>query len=256
MEVIDESHKEFVGSLAKGLSVLSTFGRNAPDLTLSRVAEAADMTRSAARRHLLTLQALGYVSTDGRKFSLTPKVLELGFSFLSSRGWLFVANPVIEGLRDEVGESAAASVLDGSDIVYVSRYVVDRVLTVGATVGTRRPAYAMAMGRVLLAQLPDDQVRERLLASTPRPLTARTVYDVGALMEEILRVREQGYSVIDQELEIGLVAVSVPLRNASGSTIAAIGVCSHASYLNAEELAARALEPAKAAAAKIANLLV
>jgi IclR family pca regulon transcriptional regulator len=256
MQAIDALHREFVGSLAKGLSVLSSFGRQAPEMTLSRVAEAADMTRAAARRHLLTLQALGYVSSDGRKFSLTPKVLELGFSFLSSRGWISVATPVLDELRRRLGESVSATILEGPDVVYVCRFPADRVLTVSAEIGTRRPAYCTAMGRVLLADLPDEEIVARLGARELKQFTPRTVTDPELLLEELDKVREEGHSVVEEELEPGLIAISVPLRNSQGRAVAAVNVCSHSTYGSAAHLATTCLQPLKDAVAQISRAIV
>src|ERR1700733_14081186 len=153
---ISESNREFVGSLAKGLSVIRVFGKDSPTMSVSEVARSTGITRAGARRFLLTLHSLGYLRTDGRRFSLAPKTLELGYSFLSSRGWLSIASPLLENLRTTLTESVSVTMLEDTD---VARFPADRVLTVSMDVGSRRPAYCTAMGRVLLGELPELEAR-------------------------------------------------------------------------------------------------
>lgn len=247
---------DFVASLAKGLSVLRIFGRDRDALTLSDVAREADLSRAAARRFLLTLQALGYVASDGKYFTLTSKVLELGFSYLSSKNWISVASPLMEDLRNQLGESVSATVLEGSEVVYVARFRADRVLTMSVEIGTRRPAYCTAMGRVLLAHLPDTLVRQRLRESDLRAHTPQTLTDVNAIMAKIDEVRAKGYALIDRELERGLVAISVPLKTSGGKTFAALNVCRHDSYGDAASLVEMGLEPLLRTAAQISRSIV
>jgi IclR family pca regulon transcriptional regulator len=219
---------DFVQSLQRGLSVIRAFDADHPELTLSEVAAATGVTRAAARRFLLTLAELGYVRTEGRYFSLTAKVLELGYAYLSSLSLPEVAEPHLEALVAEVHESSSMSVLDGADIVYVARVPVSRIMTVAISVGTRFPAYATSMGRVLLAGLPDGELPGHLPARELTPLTSRTVGSVDALRTELARIRTQGWALVNQELEEGLRAVAAPVRDPSGRVVAAVNVSAHA----------------------------
>lgn len=213
-----------VQSLGRGLSVIESFDAVNDAMTLSDVARRTGLTRATARRFLLTLVNLGYVRSDGRLFSLTPQVLRLGHAYLSSMGLPQIAQPHLEALSAELGESVSVAVLDGIDIVYVARVATRRIMTVGISVGTRFPAYATSMGRVLLAGL-DEQELARVLSLTDlRPLTERTIVDEGDLRSELDRVLEQGYSLVDQELESGLRSLAAPLVGAGGDVVAAVNV--------------------------------
>jgi IclR family pca regulon transcriptional regulator len=219
----------FVQSLERGLAVIRAFGAAQPELTLSDVARATGMTRAAARRFLLTLTDLGYIRCDGRMFSLTPRVLELGYSYLSGLGLPQVAMPHLEELSRTVHESTSVSVLDGTDIVYVARVpTTRRIMSVAIDVGTRFPAHATSMGRVLLAGLESAELERRLAAGLLHPLTSRTVVDPAALRAELTAVAEQGWAMVDQELEEGLRAVAAPIVDQTGRTVAAVNVSLHA----------------------------
>jgi IclR family pca regulon transcriptional regulator len=241
----------YVQSLERGLAVIRAFDAHHAELTLSEVARICDLTRAAARRFLLTLTDLGYVRTDGRLFSLTPRVLELGYSFLSSLSLPEVALPHLERLVAEVHESSSVSVLDGDDVVYVARVPTRRIMTVAINVGTRFPAYATSMGRVLVANLPGDQVGAYLKRVRLERLTDRTITTVAALGTELDRVREQGYAIVDQELEEGLRSMAAPLRDRSGSVSAAVNVSVHASRTSVAAMRAKLLPPLLAAAERI-----
>jgi IclR family pca regulon transcriptional regulator len=241
----------FVQSLERGLAVLRAFDGGRPELTLSEVAVATGVNRAAARRFLLTLTDLGYVRTDGRFFSLTPRVLELGYAYLSSLTLPEIAEPHLEALVAEVSESSSVSVLDGHDIVYVARVPVSRIMTVAISVGTRFPAYATSMGRVLLAGLPDADLEAHLAELVMARLTARTVASPKGLRAEIQRVRAQGWALVDQELEEGLRAVAAPIRDRAGRTVAAINVSAHASRTTVESMRRDLVPPLLAAAARI-----
>ena len=217
---------EFVQSLARGLSVIRAFDAEHPELTLSEVARRAGLTRAAARRFLMTLETLGYVRSDARAFTLTPRILELGFSYLSASTLPEIAQPHLERLSRDVDESVSAGVLDEADIVYVARVPTRRIMSVRITIGTRFPAYATSIGRALLAGLPDAEAEAVLDASDLRPLTDRTIADRAELLAELARVREQGWAVVDGELEPGLRSIAVPLHGRDGTVIAAINVSS------------------------------
>jgi IclR family pca regulon transcriptional regulator len=240
-----------VQSLERGLSVIRAFDSEHRELGLSEVARATGLTRAAARRFLLTLVELGYVRAAGGRFSLRPRVLELGFAYLSSLTLPEVALPHMEALVAKINESSSISVLDEDDIVYVARVPTRRIMSITLAVGTRLPAYATSMGRVLLAALPDAELDERLARIDVRPLTPRTVKDRDALRAVIEQVRRQGYAVTDQELEQGLRSAAVPLHDASGAVIAALNVSVHASRATMAELRTRFLPPAREAAAAI-----
>jgi IclR family pca regulon transcriptional regulator len=242
---------DFVQSLERGLSVIRAFDHEHTELTLSEVAAVTGVTRAVARRFLLTLAALGYVRSDGRFFSLTAKVLELGYAYLSSLSLPEVAEPHLETLVGEVNESSSVSVLDGQDVVYVARVPVSRIMTVSISVGTRFPAYATSMGRVLLAGLADADLASYLAAVRLEPLTARTVSSVAALRGELARVRSQGWALVNQELEEGLRALAVPVRDRSGRVVAALNVSAHASRTSLEAMRRDLLPPLLKTAAKV-----
>lgn len=240
-----------VQSLERGLAVITAFGPEAPELTLSEVAKATGLTRAAARRFLLTLADLGYVRGDGRQFSLTAKVLELGYSFLSGLSLPGLAQPHLERLSAEVSESSSMSVLEGGDIVYVARVAVSRIMAVSISVGTRFPAHATSMGHVLLAGLPDEARDAYLGSATFDRFTDRTTGSADALIGELTAVRDQGYAIVDQELEDGLRSIAVPVRGADGAVAAAVNLSTHASRRTPESMRAELLSPLRAAAARI-----
>jgi IclR family transcriptional regulator, pca regulon regulatory protein len=235
-----EPRPDFVQSLERGLEVIRALG-TAPALTLTEVSQITDLTRATARRFLLTLTELGYVHCDGRKFSLRPRVLELGYAYLSTLELNEVAFPHMEAISAEFKESSSIAVLDGDDITYVARVPVSRIMTVNVAVGTRFPAYATSMGRVLLAYLPSTELVDYLERVELRSLTSRTIVDKQALRADIRRVNVAGYSIIDQELEDGLRAVAVPIRDISGSVIASLSISTHASRATLDHLRRRVL---------------
>ncbi|WP_291042595.1 IclR family transcriptional regulator C-terminal domain-containing protein [Herbiconiux sp.] len=239
--------EQYVQSLARGLEVIKAFTADLPVQTLSDVARGTGLTRATARRFLLTLVELGYVRTDGKQFSLTPRVLELGFGYLSALTLPEVALPHLEQLAHELGESTSASVLDGGDIVYVARVPVRRIMAVAITVGTRFPAYATSMGRVLLAGLPEPELDRLLDAVQPVGLTAKTLTDREVLRTEIAAVRERGWAAVDQELEVGLRSIAAPVRR-NGRVVAAINVSTTVGVATIERIEAD-FAPALVAAA-------
>jgi IclR family transcriptional regulator, pca regulon regulatory protein len=227
---------DFVQSLDRGLAVIRAFGPDRERLSLSEVARATGLTRAAARRFLLTLVKLGYVRSDGREFSLRPKVLELGYAYLSGLALPEVAQPHLEALSTKLHESSSISVLDGHHIVYVARVAQKRIMTVAISVGTRFPAFAASMGRVLLAALTPEELDKFLAEATFEAFTERTVTDPDQLREIVLEVGRQGYAIVDQELEEGLRAIAAPIRDPSGAVIAAINVSAHANRLTPEAM--------------------
>jgi len=250
-EVKVERDADFVQSLERGLAVICAFDKDHADLTLSEVAAATGVTRATARRFLLTLVRLGYVRTDGRFFSLTPRVLELGYAYLSSLSLPEVAEPHMEALVAEVNESSSVSVMDGADVVYVARVPVSRIMTVAISVGTRFPAYATSMGRVLLAWLPEPELNGYLATVDMRRLTPKTVTTPSALRAELARVRAQGFAMVDQELEEGLRSAAAPIRDRAGRVIASLNISAHASRTSLETMRRTLVPPLLAAAARI-----
>lgn len=212
-----------VQSLARGLQVISSFDAEHPSMTLSEVAVRTELSRATARRFLLTLQELGYVRSDGKYFELTSKVLQLGYAYLSSATLPQLIEPILEELSAKVHESASASVLDGSQIVYIARVHTRSIMRVGISVGTRFPAAHTSMGRVHLAYQP-TQVQESVLAAGMRSGTGMGINSPAQLLRELQQIRAQGFAVVDQELEIGLRSVAVPVFSADHNVVAAMNV--------------------------------
>lgn len=217
----------YVQSFARGLAVIRSFSADAPSQTMAEVAEAAGLTRAGARRILHTLQGLGYVETEGRQFRLTPKVLDLGFAYLSSLPLWNLAEPYMEHLVQAVQESSSAAVLEGTEIIYVLRVPTSKIMTISLGVGSRLPAYCTSMGRVLLAALSEEELYARLHLSRLAAHTSHTVTDTSELMRIIAAVREQGYALVEEELERGLISLAVPLRGRHDKVLAAINVSCH-----------------------------
>jgi len=244
---------DFVQSLERGLAVIKAFDETRRELTLSDVARATGLTRAAARRFLLTLIDLGYVRTDGRLFALRPRILELGYAYLSSLTLPEVAQPHMEELVARVHESCSVSVLDGTDVVYVARVPTHRIMTVAISVGTRFPAFATSMGRVLLAAQPTEWIDEYLESGALRQFTAHTVTDAEKLRDVLDKVRTQGYCLVDQELEKGLRSIAVPIHDGDGAVIAAMNVSLHVTGGTAEQIRRDILPQLRSTAEEIEN---
>jgi IclR family pca regulon transcriptional regulator len=242
--------RQFVQSLDRGLSVIRALSAPEPQ-TLSEVARATGLTRAASRRFLLTLQQLGYVHLSGTRFALTPQVLELGYAYLSSLTLPEVAQPHLERLVEEIHESSSVSVLDGTEVVYVARVPTRRIMRVSISVGTRFPAYATSMGRVLLAGLEPGPLADVLAASDLRALTPETIHHEGALRTELDCVRAQGWALVDQELEAGLRSVAAPIRGRDGRVVASINVSAQAARTEVEDVQTTLLPPLLATAQAI-----
>jgi IclR family pca regulon transcriptional regulator len=221
-----------VQSLDRGLAVIRAFGPDREKLSLSEVARATGLTRAAARRFLLTLVKLGYMRSDGREFSLRPRVLELGYAYLSGLALPEVAAPHLEELVARLHESSSISVLDGHHVVYVARVPTKRIMTVAISVGTRFPLYATSMGRVLLAAMSEEELERYLAEAVFESFTGRTVTDPDRLRTIVHEVARQGYAIVDQELEEGLRAVAAPIRGSADVGTASINVSAHASRVS------------------------
>lgn len=213
----------FVEAFAKGLVVITAFNQERT-LTLSEVARHTNLPRAGVRRMLHTLVTLGIARQDGDAFMLTPRVLQLGFSYLSSLSLREIAQPVIETLSREADEVVAISVLDGADVVYITRAEVTSVLRRSLTVGSRIPAFCTSMGRVLLAGLSPEACAATLANSERRSWTRFTTTEPAKLQREIAKVREQGWSLVVEELEIGAFGIAAPIRGRAGNTVAAINL--------------------------------
>jgi IclR family pca regulon transcriptional regulator len=219
-----QQHGEHVRSLARGIAVLRSFSAQAPRQTLADVARATGLTRATARRLLLTLVDLGYARTDGKHFELTPRVLDIGYSFVASLNLNEIVQPYLEALSEQLGESTSVSVLDDTDIIYIARVPTKRIMTVAIGLGSRFPAYQTSMGRVLLAELDDDEIADVFDRSRRDAVTERTVRDLDGLLAAVRTVRDQGWSMVDQELELGVRSIAAPIHNATGCTVAAVNV--------------------------------
>lgn len=245
----------YVQSFARGLEVIRSFSAATPKQTLTEVATRTGLTRAGARRILLTLQTLGYVHSDGKLFALAPRILDLGFAYLSSMPIWNLAEPVMEALVEEVKESCSAAALEGTDIVYVLRVPTRKIMSIGLGVGSRLPAYCTSMGRMLLAGLPDEEVRERLRASELRARTRNTVTEPEAVLAKVQQARRQGWCLVNQELEEGVVSIAAPLIDRSGRTIAALNISGQANRTPARQMQEAMLPPLLEAARAISQRL-
>ncbi|WGT50546.1 IclR family transcriptional regulator domain-containing protein [Thioclava nitratireducens] len=227
---------DFIASFAKGLRVIECFGAETPRLSIAEVAQATGFDRATARRCLLTLNAEGYADYDGKFFTLTPKVLRLGMGALASLPLAQIVQPWLDQLTDRIGQSCSVSILDGTEIVYLARAAQRRVMSIGLMPGSRLPAHCTSMGRVLLAALPPEDARAAVEASDLTPRTAYSLTDPGEILARIDQVRRDGYAVIDQEVEIGLRSIAVPLYDIHGRVVAALNTGMAASADPAETL--------------------
>ena len=245
----------YVQSFARGLEVIRSFSASAPRQTLTEVAGRTGLTRAGARRILLTLQTLGYVENDGRLFALTPRILDLGFAYLSSMPIWNVAEPVMEQLVEQVKESCSAGVLEGTDIVYVLRVSTRKIMRNTLGVGSRLPAYCTSLGRMLLAGLPEDQARALLQASALEPRTRHTLVEVDAILAKVQQARRQGWCMVNQELEEGLVSLAAPIVNRAGRTIAALNISGQANRTPPRQMQETMLPALREAAAEVSRRL-
>jgi IclR family transcriptional regulator, pca regulon regulatory protein len=246
----------FMTSLARGLAVVCAFSDHRRSLTIPEISEATGFSRAAVRRCLYTLAKLGYVSPGPRTFDLEPKVLELGHAYLSSTPLVPAAQPILERLCEAVRESCSVSILDGTDILYVARSSTTvRILSVDLGVGSRLPAYCTAMGRVLLAFQAEARLREYFAQAKFTACTKRTLTSPAKLMEQLVEVRKKGYAIVDQELEIGLRSISVPVKAKAGTVIAAMNVGTQAARVSIAELRERIYPELQKAARHLSILL-
>ncbi|OZI42340.1 IclR family transcriptional regulator [Bordetella genomosp. 4] len=255
MENTQQPSDSYVQSFARGLSVIRAFGPQRPQMTLSEVAAQCGLTRAGARRILLTLEHLGYVAVEGRQFSLTPRILELGYSYLSATPLWDLALPYMEEVAEATRESCSVSVLDGTDIVYILRLSMHKVMSINLAVGSRLPAWVTSMGRVLLAGLPAAEQDRVLAASDIRAHTAHTVTSMADLKRMLAQVRVDGYACVVQELEPGLQSVAVPIMDRTGRVIGAMNVSGHANRYSRDAMLEAFLPPLRHAADQINQAL-
>ncbi len=248
----EDSDRDYVASLARGLEVICAFTRDKPSMTLSDVAKVTGMSRATTRRLLLTLVREGYAEKRDRDFSLRPKILQLGYSALSSVGILDIVQPVMNALSQETQESIYTAVLTGDDVTYLARSTPDRVISVSINIGNRLPAYAVSTGRVLLAGESDEALEryyDRVMLKTHTPNTVRSVEQLRASIAE---TRALGYSLVDEELELGVRSLSVPILDVGGQVIAALNACCPSMRFSVEDMRER-LVPVLLAAANSIN---
>lgn len=252
-----EQNRDFVASLAKGLAVIQSFGPGRARMTLSEVAAETELSRAGARRLLLTLETLGFVTQSGRYFELSPKVLELGFAFLGSHNFAGVVQHYLESVTRELQESCSLAVLQGQDVVYVARSAVEhRLMSISLSVGSRLPAAATSMGRVLLAWLPEEQLEALLNQIELKPFTERTITRKDTLRQTLQAVREAGYCILDQELEPSLRSMAVPVFSDRGNVVAALNVSTNAGRISIEQLEQRFLPVLQRCAESIRPFMV
>ena len=232
------SGPDFVEALARGLDVLACFDDHRPAMTLSEIAVATGLARPTARRLLLTLAELGYVRVSDNSFALTPKVLSLGMAYVSSLGLWDLARPHLEALVARTGESSSMAQLDGSDIVYVARVAVPKIIALRVDIGTRFPAARTSQGKVLLAALGEDEVAAALAEPSRSGLPPGPERSVADLQRELIRVRAQGWALADEELAPGVRSVAAPVRDGTGTVRAAMNVTVHAAETSTEKLLA------------------
>lgn len=244
---------EFIEAISRGLGVITVFSAEYPSLTLSQVAQSSGLARPTARRILLTLEDLGYVRAAGGYFELTPKVLELGMSYVSSLGLWDVARPHLQDLVAATGESSSMSQLDGSDIVYVARAAVPKLIGLRVDIGTRFPAPPTSQGKVLLAEMDRQEVLERLAAHSRSAVVPVVQWDRKSFLAELDRVQEQGYALADEELARGIRSIAVPVRDASGGVRAAMNTTVHAAETSVETLVGDHLPRLKQAGAAVSQ---
>ncbi len=246
----------FMTSLARGLSVVRAFTGATPQLTIAEVAKISGLPRAAARRCLYTLEQLGYVGSDDRRFSLRPKMLALGYAFLSSTPLAATLQPVLERVSETVHESCSAAVLDDDEIVYIARAATKRIMSVTLNVGSRLPAYCTSMGRILLAHLSRADLDAYLGRVRLKPYTDRTITSRDGLRRALDQVREKGYAVVDQELELQLRSIAVPVRNSAATVVAAMNVSAQAARVSRREMESRFLSSLQEGAGEVAQLFV
>jgi IclR family transcriptional regulator, pca regulon regulatory protein len=230
------SDGEYLTTLARGLSVLRSFTKERPEMTLSEVAAATGLSPAVARRCLNTLMHLGYVGKQGKRFLLTPEVIGFASAFLESMNLEQVVRPHLQEVRDRTGDSSSLAVLSAQNILYLVHVSTNRMVRLAAGVGTRFPAYATSLGRVLMALQSDERMEQLLASAQPEKFTDKTVTSLPALRKILRQVRAQGYASIQDELDYGIVSVAVPVRGDDGTVVAAINCSTATTRVNEAEM--------------------
>jgi IclR family transcriptional regulator, pca regulon regulatory protein len=247
---------DFVLSLARGLRVIESFEGHRDGRTMIEISQSTGLSRASIRRILLTLELLGYVGHSRQVYRLKTQVLRLGFSYLSSSSVVEAARPVLEHITEQVHESSSMSMLDNGEIVYVVRSAASRVLAAGLSVGSRLPAYCTSMGRVLLAALPEEELDAYLHHLKPRAYTAKTRVRIPEIRQAILKARNDGYAIVDEELEAGLRSIAVPVSTRGNQVVAAINVGTHISRIDRATLIKRCLPALQEGARTLRSILI
>jgi IclR family transcriptional regulator, pca regulon regulatory protein len=246
----------FMTSLARGLSVIQAFSQKKRQLTISQLSGKTGLSRAAVRRCLYTLSKLGFAGTDdGRHFYLGPRILALGYSYIASMPLATAAQPVLERVSHELHESCSISTLDRSEIIYVARANVTRIMSIDLGVGSRLPAFCTSMGRVLLASLTPEDLETYLGQTELKRYTDRTISSPEKLRQVLRLVSRNGYAIVDQELELGLRSLAVPIQNPNGRIVAALNVGTHAQRVSIQELQSKFLPRLRSAAQELSMLL-
>jgi IclR family pca regulon transcriptional regulator len=247
---------DFVLSLARGLQVIESFEGRLDGQSIAEISQSTGLSRASIRRILLTLEFLGYVERSRQVYRLKTQVLRLGFSYLSSSSVIEAARPVLERITELLHESSSMTMLDGGQIVYVARSAATRVLAAGLSVGSRLPAYCTSMGRVLLAALPNAELEAYLSRLKPKARTPKTITSLPRLRKAILKVRKDGYAIVDEELEAGLRSIAVPVCTRSNRVVAAINVGTHVSRVDHSTLLKRCLPALQSGARTLGSMLL
>jgi IclR family pca regulon transcriptional regulator len=247
---------DFVLSLARGLRVIESFESHKEGRSIVEISRSTGLSRASIRRALLTLELLGYVERSRQVYRLKTQTLRLGFSYLSSSSVIEAARPLLERITEQLHESSSMSMLDDGQIVYVARSAASRVLAAGLSVGSRLPAYCTSMGRVLLAALPDPDLNTYLRDLRPKTYTPKTVTRIALLKKTILNVRKEGYAIVDEELELGLRSIAVPISTRDNRVVAAINVGTHVSRVDRAALLNRCLPVLQAEAKTLRGILI
>ncbi|TWG99739.1 IclR family transcriptional regulator [Mesorhizobium sp. J18] len=251
IDTAGDTGRDIVGSLQRGLTVLEILATNPAGLTLTETAERAGLTRAGTRRFLLTLVASGYATQDGRRFRLSPRLLSLARTSLGGASLWTYAEPFMREVSDGLGESCSAAVLDGENVLYVARIAGQRIVSVALHVGTRLPAYCTAMGRVLLSDMPEEELNAFFRRADIRANTPKTITDPRRLSEKVMETRQNGYGIADEELELGLRSIAVPIRDRTGRIAAAINVSTQSARFTCDEMREVILPHLQSAAERI-----
>lgn len=249
---VEPRSPEFVEALAKGLAILESFDATHAEMTLSEVARRVSLSPAAARRSLITLQTLGYVGQKNKRFHLRPKAMTIGSAFYFSARVDEVMQPDLREIVQRFGDASSVGTLEGPDVIYIAHNSVQRARRAAAVVGARYPACATSLGRVLLAGLSNEALEAYIASVQPEPLTAKTITDPAELHGEIIKVREAGYATTVDQLDYGITALAVPIRDLGGNTIAALNTSGYSGVVTPESLIAERLPVLRATASHIA----